>query len=85
MLMNQFLVVNDCLFRSRFMANWTFFFDIDEYMYVEPSTNLSVVLNSNPNATQISIQQVQIQKGMCVANNTTKTDEHRRYGILPNF
>ncbi|KAG0581531.1 hypothetical protein KC19_4G259000 [Ceratodon purpureus] len=75
---NQFLVVNDCLFRSRFMANWTFFFDIDEYMYVDRSTNLSAVLNRNPNATQIIIQQVPIATGMCVAENTTLAAGHER-------
>lgn len=76
---NQFLVVNDCLFRSRFMANWTFFFDIDEFMYVKPSTTLTEVLNENPNITQITIEQVPISKGLCVADNTTQ-DEHQRYG-----
>lgn len=84
---NQFLVVNDCLFRSRFMANWTFFFDIDEYMYVDPSKTLSSVLNTKPaqgkqEVTQVIIDQVPVVNGMCVADNTTKA-EHRRYGILP--
>jgi hypothetical protein len=63
--MQQFLVVNDCLFRSRFMANWTFFFDVDEYVSVEPSTSLSAVLNRNPNVTQITMQQVPMAAGMC--------------------
>jgi len=31
---NQFLVVNDCLHRYRHAANWTFFFDVDEYLYL---------------------------------------------------
>lgn len=79
---NQFLVVNDCLFRSRFMANWTFFFDIDEYMYVEPSTTLANVLNKKPDITQVIIEQVPVATGMCVADNTTK-GEPERYGVLP--
>ena len=65
-------MVNDCLFRSRFMANWTFFFDIDEYMYVEPTTTLDEVLNENPNITQITIEQAPMAKDMCVADNTTQ-------------
>lgn len=77
----QFLVVNDCLFQSRFLANWTFFFDIDEYMYVEPPTTLSAVLNGNPNITQITIKQVPIVTDVCVAGDSTSP--HGRYRILP--
>lgn len=76
---NQFLIVNDCLFRSRFMAKWTLFFDVDEYMYVPPTTTLSEVLNDNPNITQITVEQVPIAGDICVADNTTK-DGHARYG-----
>lgn len=78
---NQFLVVNDCLFRSRFMANWTFFFDIDEFMYVNPKFSLSEVLNENPNVTQITIEQVPISKGMCVADNATQDEHQSRWGF----
>uniref|UniRef100_A0A7I4DGA3 Glycosyltransferase family 92 protein n=1 Tax=Physcomitrium patens TaxID=3218 RepID=A0A7I4DGA3_PHYPA len=74
---NQFMVVNDCLFRSRFLANWTFFFDIDEYMYVDPSTTLSDVLNEKPDVSQIVIKQVPIESGLCVADNTR--DQHERW------
>ncbi|KAG0632275.1 hypothetical protein M758_1G316700 [Ceratodon purpureus] len=78
---NQFLIVNDCLFRSRFMANWTFFFDIDEYMYVEPTTTLAEVLNENPNITQITIEQVPMAKDMCVADNSTQGEHQSRWGF----
>lgn len=79
---NQFLVVNDCLFRSRFMANWTFFFDVDEYIYVAPTTTLDKVLNADPNVTQITIEQVPISENICVADNTT-IDGHARYAYEP--
>lgn len=78
---NQFLIVNDCLFRSRFMANWTFFFDVDEYMYVEPTTTLSQVLNENPNITQITIEQVPMAKDICVADNATRGDLKSSWGF----
>jgi hypothetical protein len=68
---NQFLVVNDCLFRSRFMANWTFFFDIDEYLHVPISTSLSKILDAGPNITQITFEQVVMSTELCVADNTT--------------
>lgn len=76
----QFMVVNDCLFRSRFMANWTIFFDVDEYMYVEPTTSLGEVLNAyaKSNITQITFEQVTMAPDMCVADNATQ-GEHERY------
>lgn len=80
---NQFLVVNDCLFRSRFMANWTFFFDVDEYLHVPPTTTLDKVLNDNPNVTQITFEQVPISNNLCVADNIT-TDGHARFVAGPS-
>ncbi|CAK9883304.1 unnamed protein product [Sphagnum jensenii] len=68
---NQFLVVNDCLFRSRFLANWTFFFDVDEYMYVNPATTLSAVLAQDKNVTQITVEQVPISNEICIRDNST--------------
>jgi len=78
---NQFLVVNDCLFRSRFLAKWTFFFDVDEYVHVAPTTTLAAVLNANPNVTQITFEQVPISGELCVADNTT-VGGHARYVIV---
>jgi hypothetical protein len=75
---NQFLVVNDCLFRSRFMAKWTFFFDVDEYLHVPPTTTLAKVLNADPDVTQITFEQVPISNELCVADNTT-ANGHARY------
>jgi hypothetical protein len=39
----QFLVVNDCLHRYRHAANWTFFFDVDEYLYLPVLTRCSAI------------------------------------------
>jgi hypothetical protein len=75
---NQFLVVNDCLFRSRFLAKWTFFFDVDEFLHVPPTTTLAEVLNEDPDVTQITFEQVPISNELCVADNTTD-DGHARY------
>ena len=38
---HQHMIVNDCMFKSQFMANWTFFFDVDEYLVVEPIHSLT--------------------------------------------
>ncbi|KAG6553603.1 hypothetical protein Mapa_004517 [Marchantia paleacea] len=43
---NQFVVLNDCLFRSRSLAVWTWFFDVDEYMYIPPQySSVNLVIN----------------------------------------
>lgn len=78
---NQFLVVNDCLFRSRFMANWTFFFDIDEYLHVPISTSLSKILDAGPNITQITFEQVVMSTELCVADNTTAHSHARQWAF----
>lgn len=79
---NQFLVVNDCLFQSRFMAKWTFFYDIDEFINVDSSTTLPMVLSSKNDSTQIIIEQVPVVTGMCLATPSSKADRDR-YGIQP--
>jgi hypothetical protein len=38
---HQTTILNDCMFKSQFMANWSFFFDIDEYLVVDPIQNLT--------------------------------------------
>jgi hypothetical protein len=76
---NQFLVVNDCLFRSRFLANWTFFFDIDEYLHVPSTTTLAEVLNEDPEVTQITFEQIPISNELCVGDNTTSNDLARKW------
>lgn len=41
---HQHTVVNDCLMKSQFLANWTFFFDMDEYLFVEPPHSITKLL-----------------------------------------
>ncbi|KAI5083519.1 hypothetical protein GOP47_0003262 [Adiantum capillus-veneris] len=62
---NQFLIVNDCLHRTRFMANWTFFFDVDEFMYVGPGTSLRKVLNYHASDTLLSFKQLRMSDALC--------------------
>lgn len=62
---NQFLIVNDCLHRTKFMANWTFFFDLDEYIYVGPSTTLRQVMNWHANNTLLSLKQLRMSDSLC--------------------
>ncbi|RLN13257.1 hypothetical protein C2845_PM09G18890 [Panicum miliaceum] len=54
---NQFLVVNDCLHRYRHAAKWTFFFDVDEYIFLPDGRKLEDVLAELEPYTQFTIEQ----------------------------
>lgn len=64
---NQFLVVNDCLHRYRFSTKWMFFFDVDEYIYVDPKSNDSLrsVMSLYETVTQITISQMLMSSKLC--------------------
>ncbi|WOL04945.1 hypothetical protein Cni_G13668 [Canna indica] len=62
---NQFLVVNDCLQRYKFMAKWIFFFDVDEFIYLAPKTNLNSVLASLSGFSQFTIEQMPMSSKLC--------------------
>ncbi|KQK18454.1 galactan beta-1,4-galactosyltransferase GALS1 [Brachypodium distachyon] len=63
---NQFLVVNDCLHRYRHAANWTFFFDVDEYMYLPDGRTLEEVLGQLQRYTQFTIEQNPMSSKLCL-------------------
>ena len=65
---NQFLVVNDCLHRYRHAANWTFFFDVDEYLYLPNGQALDQVLGRLSGYTQFTIEQNPMSTKLCVKN-----------------
>ncbi|WVZ80967.1 hypothetical protein U9M48_028400 [Paspalum notatum var. saurae] len=67
---NQFLVVNDCLHRYRHAANWTFFFDVDEYIYLPDGRTLQEVLRQLERYTQFTIEQNPMSSKLCVEDPT---------------
>lgn len=67
---NQFLVVNDCLHRYRHAANWTFFFDVDEYIYLPNGGSLESVLNEFSDYTQFTIQQNPMSSMLCLNDSS---------------
>ncbi|CAM0944556.1 unnamed protein product [Alopecurus aequalis] len=67
---NQFLVVNDCLHRYRHAANWTFFFDVDEYLYLPNGQTLDQVLGKLSGYTQFTIDQNPMSTKLCVKDPT---------------
>lgn len=76
---NQFLVVNDCLHRYRHAANWTFFFDVDEYIYLPDGRTLEEVLGQLEQYTQFTIEQNPMSSKLCVEDPTK--DYSRQWGF----
>ncbi|TKY72643.1 Domain of DUF23 [Spatholobus suberectus] len=76
---NQFMVVNDCLHRYKFMAKWMFFFDVDEYIYVPPKSTIKSVLDSLSDYSQFTIEQMPMSSKLCLSADYGKT--YRKWGF----
>ncbi|GAV65804.1 Glyco_transf_92 domain-containing protein [Cephalotus follicularis] len=76
---NQFLVVNDCLHRYRHAANWTFYFDVDEYIYLPDGNSLESVLHEFSDYTQFTIEQNPMSSVLCL--NDSSQDYSREWGF----
>ncbi|KAG4956714.1 hypothetical protein AAZX31_15G147700 [Glycine max] len=76
---NQFMVVNDCLHRYKFMAKWMFFFDVDEYIYVPPKSTIKSVLDSLSEYSQFTIEQMPMSSKLCLTADYGKT--YRKWGF----
>ncbi|XP_047055245.1 galactan beta-1,4-galactosyltransferase GALS1-like isoform X2 [Lolium rigidum] len=76
---NQFLVVNDCLHRYRHAADWTFFFDVDEYLYLPGGRTLEQVLGRLQGFTQFTIDQNPMSTKLCVKD--PKNNYAREWGF----
>ncbi|KAI3992079.1 hypothetical protein MKX01_014970 [Papaver californicum] len=67
---NQFLIVNDCLHRYRHAANWTFYFDVDEYIFMPDGSSLESILAEFSNVTQFHIEQYPMSSNLCLNDST---------------
>jgi hypothetical protein len=76
---NQFLIVNDCLQRYKFMANWTFFFDVDEYLYIPRGNSLRSVVIELSNYTQITFTQHTMSNKICLQNQLSNESANSTY------
>ncbi|KAF2310825.1 hypothetical protein GH714_017463 [Hevea brasiliensis] len=76
---NQFLVVNDCLHRYRYAANWTFYFDVDEYIYLPENNTLESVLQEFSDYTQFTIEQNPMSSVLCL--NDSIEEYSREWGF----
>nr|GEW08991.1 galactan beta-1,4-galactosyltransferase GALS3-like [Tanacetum cinerariifolium] len=77
---NQFLIVNDCLHRYRFMTKWMFFFDVDEFIYVPKETNLKAVTDSLSEYTQFTFEQRTMSNKLCYLDDNAGRI-YRKWGI----
>ncbi|KZV23607.1 hypothetical protein F511_24016 [Dorcoceras hygrometricum] len=75
---NQFLVVNDCLHRYRYAANWTFYFDVDEYIYLPNGNTLESVLQELSNTTQFTIEQNAMSSVLCLNDSHSPNQDYSR-------
>ncbi|XP_019057256.1 PREDICTED: pentatricopeptide repeat-containing protein At3g57430, chloroplastic-like [Tarenaya hassleriana] len=66
---NQFMVVNDCLHRYRFMTKWMFFFDVDEFIYVPPKNTIASVMESMDEYSQFTIEQMPMSSELCFSGD----------------
>lgn len=76
---HQFTILNDCLMRSQTLASWTFFFDIDEYLYIPEAHSPRAILNllaeqARNNVTQILFKNIKISDALCEKSNKTTTE-----------
>ncbi|XP_077221022.1 galactan beta-1,4-galactosyltransferase GALS3-like [Tasmannia lanceolata] len=76
---NQFLVVNDCLHRYRFMAKWMFFFDVDEFIYLPPKSTIGSLLANLSDYSQFTIEQMPMSNKLCLRSDIGKTA--RKWGF----
>ncbi|CAI0393684.1 unnamed protein product [Linum tenue] len=76
---NQFMVVNDCLHRYKFMAKWMFFFDVDEFIYVPPKSTIKTALDSLSEYSQFTIEQMPMNSKLCLTADYGRY--YRKWGM----
>ncbi|XP_077244365.1 galactan beta-1,4-galactosyltransferase GALS2-like [Tasmannia lanceolata] len=76
---NQFLVVNDCLHRYRFVAKWMFFFDVDEFIYLPRKSTIGSLLGGLSDYSQFTIEQMPMSNKLCLSKDLGKTE--RKWGF----
>ncbi|KAM7505712.1 hypothetical protein LguiB_004616 [Lonicera macranthoides] len=76
---NQFLIVNDCLHRYKFMAKWMFFFDVDEFIFVPKKSTIKSVMDSLSDYTQFTIEQMPMSNKLCQSEDAGKS--YRKWGF----
>lgn len=78
---HQFTTLNDCLLRSQTLANWTFFFDVDEFLHIPNSAHDAqhavtslLAAKAHENVTQILFPTVKVSNALCQKQSTRGSD-----------
>ncbi|CAL9226166.1 unnamed protein product [Arabidopsis halleri] len=77
---NQFMIVNDCLHRYRFMTKWMFFFDVDEFLHVPVKETITSVMESLEEYSQFTIEQMPMSSRICYSGDGPART-YRKWGI----
>ncbi|KAK8947339.1 hypothetical protein KSP39_PZI006914 [Platanthera zijinensis] len=64
---------------NRLSAKWIFFFDVDEFIYLQPKTNLDSFMESMAEYSQFTIEQKPMSNKLCLAADAGRT--HRMWGF----
>ncbi|KAJ7518516.1 hypothetical protein O6H91_21G072400 [Diphasiastrum complanatum] len=62
---NQLMLANDCLHRTRFLASWTFFHDLDEFLHIPPPRSLSSLLSRYRDKPYITFGSIGVNLTIC--------------------
>ncbi|KAL9239208.1 hypothetical protein vseg_013548 [Gypsophila vaccaria] len=73
---NQFLVINDCLHRYRFVTKWMFFFDVDEYVYLTAEDgSFSDAMAELEEFNQFTFEQMPMSNHLCSLDDAHKANK----------
>jgi hypothetical protein len=86
---HQFTMLNDCLLRSQTLSNWTFFFDVDEFLFIpgqngshqqgHPNAIESILAEKARNdVSQILFQNIKVSDALCQKPNRELPDRKFR-------
>ncbi|CAM6099840.1 unnamed protein product [Calypogeia fissa] len=66
---NQLLFINDCIYRTRFTAQWTFFHDLDELLYVPAPNTLAGLLEEHRDKPWMTFGNLPFSLDFCTTTN----------------
>ncbi|KAJ7551430.1 hypothetical protein O6H91_06G015200 [Diphasiastrum complanatum] len=62
---NQLLFINDCLHMTRYLSSWTFFHDMDEFLFVPRPRTLDKLLDRHKEKTFITFGSIPSATSLC--------------------
>lgn len=72
---NQVMFINDCLHRTRYLAQWTLFHDFDEFLYIPPPLTLATLLQQNEDRPWMTFGSMPASWGLCTDRPEPSTNK----------